>query len=1382
MPCNITFTPIGATEPITLTEAEWITFLATPDENGKTEYDKLTEKLAGTDNALPPITPPKAPKKEAAPSEGGKKLMRGVTKQFLKENPSLAEILSEDAIYYDQMPNKLSEAEARKIIEVTPIDYLEKGIRDLNNGMNGAVRNIIAQLIIKEYDRLGRSQDAIALREWLAFASTDFGQFNQANWKLPTLSPATEVFAVSQAIKKINQERAEKDGKPKKIAKEFKKANKEAAKEAVEKVQGKINKITQSPNRKSPTYGSKNKLVTKENYDKLLKDLNKMTFAAALPVQLIPIGVYHIEAGTRNFIAFSEAIIEAVGEKVKPFLTDLYNAAIDKVDTEINEARGKKWKDKLEAALARADRKGIEKAIANLQNIAKEDGLWGKYRDMAAKRLKNISLEQTSTDIRENAALEDFTNGLVRNMQAKIIESLPESERISKPLRSSIEVIGDAYKNLDKYADVWEKTKAEFQEKYKDNEQALEAIDAYFGDILATPFSQKEITKAVIKGLKDEGETIAKVAQQHYTIYDATKRSLIEKLTEEAGLTEEQAKELGDAISKEFDRLALEKKQQILATIFSKKERGKNQIKNLESELIRLTNLGAFSDDALVSAYAEKMGWATLTPENIKEIERLANIVERTADGLKKASAIEDLLGYQAKLKGVSLIDVMFSVWYANLLSGYNTQIVNAASGLYNTFAVFGIATLRRPKSVPFLVNGWLNGIKQGMLEAKSTLVTGYSPLRGRVEVPSTLELYPFKGGSINPANYLKYVRRIMAATDVFIAGGLKEMRAYQWARMMAVNDGKLEPSVNTRQRALEYLRKDDNSINETKHLAALELQKEIEEINNEPISQKEKDAKINKAKNDEGRRVFELIEMGRGSEIIEESANFAARSTFNYKTEGLLGGLVTSINNFIEKNNKTKLLKFVVPFTTIVANVANEALNYTPVGYIRGMGNGSISNMPRKDFEDMSETRQAEFKAELKTKALIGLALTTAVAMLTTLKGDDDDEPILQITANGTGDYQKNELLKKDEGWQPYSLRVWNPITKKYGAWVSYRYTPLIVMFSAIGNLKDYEAYRREKLTDSQWTKLGVAMTATSRVFFDATFLASINTFLGTLFSGAAASEDNATNLYKSAVKTTKSVVVPALYTQAAKEVEAAFDIPVKQTKLNPLGMIVEDIPYLRNYFENKIDALGKEVVPDTDILVSAGEGNKIVKLLAEKKSLIKPPDIRKEVYFDTAEQKDKVMNGKQFKIYSETRGAEISKFLEDNYDELKKMDLEDAQKAISNGVSEATVIAKAKVSFSENDFKQFFGEKEKESLAQKEKKAKDTEDQIAFDEKHEVTAEEKAFRERTKGKSFDDLKFKVYLPTLKKSTDPSTDIKRYKELKWITDVQQKELENELK
>lgn len=69
MPCTISYIPIGKTEPIILEEAEFIVYLATPDENGITEYQRLIDK--GVE--LPPITPPKAPKKESAPSEGGKK-------------------------------------------------------------------------------------------------------------------------------------------------------------------------------------------------------------------------------------------------------------------------------------------------------------------------------------------------------------------------------------------------------------------------------------------------------------------------------------------------------------------------------------------------------------------------------------------------------------------------------------------------------------------------------------------------------------------------------------------------------------------------------------------------------------------------------------------------------------------------------------------------------------------------------------------------------------------------------------------------------------------------------------------------------------------------------------------------------------------------------------------------------------------------------------------------------------------------------------------------------------------------------------------------------------------------------------------------------------
>lgn len=1380
MSCTVTYTPIGETEPIEFEESEFVAFLAAG------EYEKIL--AANTDLDLPPIPP--TPKASEPKKPSDERPMRGVTKQFLRENPKLAEFMSEDAIYYNRMPNSLSISEATKIIETTSLDYIEKGIKDFNNGMNGGVRSILAQLLIKEYERQGRVRDAIDLREWLAIKNTEAGQFSQASFKIPTLSPANEAFAVQLAINKLNEQRAAKDKNIGKIFKGLSQANEEIVNETIAELRGKVETLTKKLSRASANYGSKNKLVTKENYEKLVKDLNKMTFAAALPVQLIPIGLYHIEAGSRKFADFSEAVIEAVGEKVRPYLDELYKKSLEEYSKANQEVVAKKYIDKLEKAIAKKAAKEQQQAIANLQNVAKEEGLWGKYRDMAAKRLKNISLEQISKDVAENAALEDFTSGLVRNLQAKINESLPETERKSKPIRSAIEIIGDAYKNTEKYADVWEQTKKEFEEKYKGNEEVLEGLDAYFGDILETPFSQKELGKAVSKGLKELGETVTSIIQQHYTVYQSTKQTLTDKLIDEAGLSGEQARQLAEAVSREFDRIAMAKKQKVLETIFSKKERAKPTVKSLESELIRLTNLGAFNNDELVKAYAEKMGWAKLTDENIKEIERLASLVERTPEGLKKRQAIEDLLGYQAKLKGVNLVDVVFSVWYANMLSGYNTQLVNAASGFMNTMAEMLVA-LRNPKSAPFLIQGWLSGLKQGLYEAKTTFQTGYSPVRGKVEIPSTLELYPFKGGNFNPANYLKYVRRIMAATDVFIAGGLKEMRAYQWARMMAVNDGKLEPNVNTRQRALEYLRKNSDDVNMAKNKAALELQKDIERINEEPISESEKRKKIEQAKKDEPRRVFEILELSRPSDLVKESSTFAARATYNYPTEGLLGILVNIINKAVETNNTTKIFKLVIPFTTVVGNVANEALNYTPVGYARASrlsafgkdflkGEGSIFNKPRKDYEEMSDERKAQFKADLMTKATLGLGLTVAVYLLSTLPmGDDeDDKPMLQITANGTGDYQKNELLKQDEGWQPYSYRVLDKKTGKYGAWISYRYSPLVVMFSAIGNLKDYEAYRKEKLTDTEWTKFGVAMTASMRVFFDATFLSSLNNFMSTMFSGSANTEEAATSFYKGAIKTGKTFVLPALYTQAAKDVEAAFKIPVKQTKTSPLGILVEDIPYLRNYYENKIDALGNEVVPDTDILVSAGEGNKIVKLLAKTKSLIKPPDIRKETFYDMTKGEESVMNDKQFNEYSKTRGSEISKFLNDNYDELSEMPIEDAKKMIKNGIEDATITAKAKIQLPKDEYDAFYKSIQEKRAANIENKALAADKLAQKQKENKITDTELKIISDLKKVRNRELAIKTILvPLIKSARSKEDELIRYEEVGIINQDEKSDL-----
>lgn len=82
MACNINYTPIGKTEPITLTEAEFIVYLATPDENGETEYQRLLD--AGID--LPKITAPKATKKETEPVQEGEKREKSVLNKFMNSS------------------------------------------------------------------------------------------------------------------------------------------------------------------------------------------------------------------------------------------------------------------------------------------------------------------------------------------------------------------------------------------------------------------------------------------------------------------------------------------------------------------------------------------------------------------------------------------------------------------------------------------------------------------------------------------------------------------------------------------------------------------------------------------------------------------------------------------------------------------------------------------------------------------------------------------------------------------------------------------------------------------------------------------------------------------------------------------------------------------------------------------------------------------------------------------------------------------------------------------------------------------------------------------------------------------------------------------------
>lgn len=83
----------------------------------------------------------------------------------------------------------------------------------------------------------------------------------------------------------------------------------------------------------SSVYGSKNKLVTNDRAEelraKLRSKLNQVS--AGIDPELIALGtelaVYHIEAGARSFVDYAKAMVNDLGDKVKPYLRSFYEGA-----------------------------------------------------------------------------------------------------------------------------------------------------------------------------------------------------------------------------------------------------------------------------------------------------------------------------------------------------------------------------------------------------------------------------------------------------------------------------------------------------------------------------------------------------------------------------------------------------------------------------------------------------------------------------------------------------------------------------------------------------------------------------------------------------------------------------------------------------------------------------------------------------------------------------------------------------------------------------------------------------------------------------------------------------------------------------------------------
>lgn len=1053
----------------------------------------------------PPSPPPKKPSEGTEmPSEKQRKFSIQLLND-LDLNSKVKKGLSEDAISYVPKGIKISNAEARAIVETKGGAAAMTDFLDMTNGMLPDVRVMLGENLIRKFNAEENYDSAIKVADNLAMQLTDLGRGVNAAKSFSLLTPEGVIRYVQKEITK-SKDKSSRDTAPKR----------KKSKEAVDKENAKAVKKILDPESKTgqAIIEQAEKAKAQEAIDfleKLKLDNSSKGMATA---QIVPLGL-PIAAWNLAITTIQQAI--KAGLTIKQAITRALNK-IKAAGHTIDEKQFREYfNDKLKDYTLAEDRK--TRYTPPITQSEREDAIAKISEELVPK-------SGTTTAPKLKPAIQEFYDRLVTRM----VGSQPKMKG-----KSAYEVLKEVLQNIDKYADVLQGVRDELSQRGVDVSDVQSIFDL--------PYFKKQLNKSI-------ADDIRAVIGEHYSVVSNTKLTLAEKLTNVAGISQEGAIDIQKEIVKAIDQITSDEKKKALKKYLPKAKKGQEKERQtLVDQIVEASNLGAMDEDVYRDAISEKLGPQPMTAADGVIIKKLADRIQTAKSEFDRNKAQEDLIRYIDKnVKGIRWTDVGMSIWYANVLSGLSTQLQNLYGNLTNTISEAYVTMALSPKESGWIFKGLFNGYGRGLLEAMDTVKSGYQPIKGdvkQVTASPVLETTTFKGGAWNPYNYLKYVTRLMAATDIFFYHGLKEMRSRELAVAAAKKENKVNPGQSAIAQAKKQLYGEETAWKDAQEQAELE-----------GYTGKEKT-----------RRAYELLEKARPEYILEDSNDAALRGTYNNQPEGALGMLSGVINMAGEKLNigGIKPIKFIVPFTRIIANVANTALDYSPWAFGR-YAKGAIG------YEGFGDNYYHKYTQEEKSKLLVkGITGTLAMAALAALT--DDEDGILEITADGTGDMQKNFELQ-ETGWQPYSIKIG-------GTWYEYRNTPLAIPFAMVGYWRDGQKYKG-KADDDLMTRVSILTYGTLKYIMDLSFLQSLSGFFDSFSKEKTASGKNYfEKATKGTEKVIKSFIVPNAFTQASKSMQEIMDLPQKEA--NQLGdQIIRDMPVLRDRLDNMYNSLGDPVIPN--------------------------------------------------------------------------------------------------------------------------------------------------------------------------------------------------------
>ena len=651
--------------------------------------------------------------------------------------------------------------------------------------------------------------------------------------------------------------------------------------------------------------------------------------------------------------------------------------------------------------------------------------------------------------------------------------------------------------------------------------------------------------------------------------------------------------------------------------------------------IMEISSIRRLDDAEIMDIFAEKMGLPKITPELAGKLEALAEKIRKAPIGYPKIQSGREMMAFMKKQMPLNKMEVGWSMWYANILSGYQTQERNIISTFNNVMANLATSIAVDPKNAPFAIAGMVSGIKRGWREAKFTIATGETPVHitpeYKLEVPNTLELSPFTGWA-KVFNNWKYVMRVMIAEDMTMFKPSQESRAMMIAADLAREEG-LSGTLLWGRVA---------EIMGTTQEAAFEQQAMTEGFTGLRLRH----------------RIDELMEQARPAEVQEPAVEYAKRATFNYQPEGMagyLGELVRGVQARAPSPAARVLARFIVPFTRIVANVTNTSIDYSPWGFVRVM---------RGIRQEGGEQRQivGHERAQRKAKAFLGTAAMIAAYALDVLNDDDDEEKKkFAIYGSGTGSSAKNNQLR-ELGWKPWSVKV-----GKY--YFDYRLTPLAIPFGIIGSIRD--ALRWRKLDEKSISaRMAFGILRSLSVIQDMSFLSGMNQFMNLInVDSPEKAERNARTFI---TRSTVGVVVPNIF----KQLDRTFD-PVLRDNSTFIEAIMREIPVASRGVDPRLNVLGETIPQQTgpvSLVFSPAREDPLWRLIAKNEAWISVPE-------KTQHLGKRIMTEDEFYRFIKYRGERLRARIERRMTYLEGLSKEKFNDRIDDYTRDATKQAKNRI-----------------------------------------------------------------------------------------------------